>query len=499
MAYEHKPRGAGDLILSADWNAIGGEVERVAGLLAQDEKKETVTLPIPLRVFGKGSPKSPLSVAGGAAIGAGYADKHAAPTNGLIVEGSAGIGTPSPQGKLQVIHQEQDANGNALVLGPDSGSNLRLGYHADHSWIQSHGGKPLKINPLGSDVSLGPHVVVKGDGTVGIGTGEPRSALDTGQGVMSGAPNDYTKAQFTMSGGGVVTWGGPGGRLKWTKRFIAISMERGLSFAEGYVDLLQPTSDIPAENVYDGKPRAADADGVVLQGWDALYAVHTPGGTRNSVVYRIERYTRAFNAPSNWILVAVVNHDDSTVKLGTGAILAKGGDLPRLDVAEAFGATVRAADFYLGHSGRRGTPGRALVDLKDMLCINYGSDWSKGVRVHSELEVTGTSSLTQEAWQTVKFQDGWTNYGERYNPAAYFKDSMGIVHLRGLVKNGGLGYDKTIFTLPVGYRPEHRQLFVNCRHDQASGRADVETDGRVIPISGSSTWFSLDGLTFRAK
>jgi hypothetical protein len=38
-------------------------------------------------------------------------------------------------------------------------------------------------------------MVIK-DGNVGIGTLEPRSALDTGIGVMSGAANDYQKAQY---------------------------------------------------------------------------------------------------------------------------------------------------------------------------------------------------------------------------------------------------------------------------------------------------------------
>ncbi len=55
---------------------------------------------------------------------------------------------------------------------------------------------------------------IDSNGRVGIGTNQPRSALDTGTGVMSGAANDYQKAQFTMSGGGKVTWSAPGNRLK---------------------------------------------------------------------------------------------------------------------------------------------------------------------------------------------------------------------------------------------------------------------------------------------
>ncbi len=47
-----------------------------------------------------------------------------------------------------------DANGEQLTIGNIKESNLRLGRHGDYSWIQSHGGKPLKINPLGNDVCL---------------------------------------------------------------------------------------------------------------------------------------------------------------------------------------------------------------------------------------------------------------------------------------------------------------------------------------------------------
>jgi hypothetical protein len=56
--------------------------------------------------------------------------------------------------------------------------------------------------------------------------------------------------------------------------------------------------------------------------------------------------------------------------------LAYGGQLNKLDVADNFTATVRAADFLLGFSGRRGSPGRALVDLTDTLYLNFASDWA---------------------------------------------------------------------------------------------------------------------------
>jgi len=77
---------------------------------------------------------------------------------------NVGIGTDDPQAKLQIIYKNQDANGKTLVLGPTSSSNLRLGYHSNYSWIQSHGSKPLAINPIGNNV--------------GIGTTNPQAKLD---------------------------------------------------------------------------------------------------------------------------------------------------------------------------------------------------------------------------------------------------------------------------------------------------------------------------------
>jgi len=72
----------------------------------------------------------------------------------ITSSGNVGIGTSSPVGKVQIINAPQDANGNTLILGPTTASNLRLGYHDNYSWIQSHGSKPLWINPIGNEVFI---------------------------------------------------------------------------------------------------------------------------------------------------------------------------------------------------------------------------------------------------------------------------------------------------------------------------------------------------------
>ena len=114
----------------------------------------------------------------------------------------------------------------------------------------------------------------------------------------------------------------------------------------------------------------------------------------------------------------------------------------------------------------------------------------------SQLSFNFNNFNSEEAWIVPAFMNSWTNYDTTYNPAGYFKDSLGIVHLRGLVKNGT--NNTTIFTLPVGYRPSNRELQAVQTNLNTIGRVDILADGQVTVVSGSNGWVSLDGITFRA-
>lgn len=71
----------------------------------------------------------------------------------------------------------------------------------------------------------------------------------------------------------------------------------------------------------------------------------------------------------------------SSGNVGIAGDLTYDGKLGKLDTIEQPNATVRASDFLLGHSTRRGTPGRAVVDFVDagkkVLVINFGNDWAE--------------------------------------------------------------------------------------------------------------------------
>ena len=123
----------------------------------------------------------------------------------------------------------------------------------------------------------------------------------------------------------------------------------------------------------------------------------------------------------------------------------------------------------------------------------------------------GQAVFPQEDWKAPeRKRNGWVNYSRAYNPVGFFKDSLGIVHLRGVIKNGAFARENgdtnkpykeergIIFELPVFYRPEYRQLFIAMTYRDTFGRVDVTTQGRVIAVVGDSHWISLDGITFRA-
>ena len=104
---------------------------------------------------------------------------------------------------------------------------------------------------------------------------------------------------------------------------------------------------------------------------------------------------------------------------------------------------------------------------------------------------------TAPEWiEVTSFANTWVNFNAANNSAAYCKDAMGFVHIRGMVKDGTDW--STIFTLPVGYRPAKQEIFVTISND-AVGRIDINTDGGVGSyVINDPTWVSLDGITFYA-
>jgi len=104
--------------------------------------------------------------------------------------------------------------------------------------------------------------------------------------------------------------------------------------------------------------------------------------------------------------------------------------------------------------------------------------------------------IAQEDWIAPNLLNNWVNHGGGFSPAGYMKDSLGFVHLRGLIRLGTIG--QIAFTLPAGYRPAYSLVFV-VTSNSAFGDVRVVTDGGVNPTVGSNVWFSLEGIIFKAE
>lgn len=114
----------------------------------------------------------------------------------------------------------------------------------------------------------------------------------------------------------------------------------------------------------------------------------------------------------------------------------------------------------------------------------------------SNIEVK--ANKIQETWNTPILLNGWSNLPSSFAKVQYFKDSFGIVHLKGFVKSGT---DNTIFVFPEGYRPSENFYYSTIADNTTATFLNVTADGIVSKPSALSvsSWLSLSGLTFLAE
>jgi len=188
----------------------------------------------------------------------------------------------------------------------------------------------------------------------------------------------------------------------------------------------------------------------------------------------------------------------ATVELGgglTGAILPNANDgtngVPRTgaETSPAYYSTI----YCVKTTEDSATSNTIWATSGNDVLLNNNS---MNVNITSNLSVVGkNSTLAQQDWIAPTFQNSWVNYGDIYGVAGYMKDSMGFVHLRGLVKSGTV--QQCIFTLPAGYRPQYAEIHAVISNNTI-GRVDISTVGCVFVNTGSNIYTSLDGITFKA-
>jgi hypothetical protein len=92
------------------------------------------------------------------------------------------------------------------------------------------------------------------------------------------------------------------------------------------------------------------------------------------------------------------------------------------------------------------------------------------------------------------FENGCQNFHPRpIAEVGFYKDPMGVVHLRGLIENCTL--EESMFILPPGFRPVHGEFFGVATGNHAGGLIEVAADGEIEAFGGTSA--SLSSVEFR--
>lgn len=105
-----------------------------------------------------------------------------------------------------------------------------------------------------------------------------------------------------------------------------------------------------------------------------------------------------------------------------------------------------------------------------------------------------------EAVKIASLLNSFAAAGDPYDPPGYYKDTTKRVCLSGALTGGTLGLSS--FQLQVGYRPLKTRIVSGTSHNGTTDvlcRIQINPDGNVIPLSGSTTFISLDGISFRSE
>jgi len=109
-----------------------------------------------------------------------------------------------------------------------------------------------------------------------------------------------------------------------------------------------------------------------------------------------------------------------------------------------------------------------------------------------------------EDWIAPALLNSWVNYNTAtHQPAGYYRDPLGIVRMRGAMKNGTITSGTVLFTLPAGYRPSKYIYGYGYSYDGAASSWAwfyIGSNGNVV-IGGaaSNVLVAIDGICFRAE
>jgi hypothetical protein len=101
------------------------------------------------------------------------------------------------------------------------------------------------------------------------------------------------------------------------------------------------------------------------------------------------------------------------------------------------------------------------------------------------------------AWVNYTTQNGWGAYDNNYSFPGAKVDKYGVVHVRGLLKNGTVTAGTQVMGLSTTQRPSMRMIYP--AGSTITGRVDVLTDGTIVIMAGTNVFLSLEQVMFRTE
>lgn len=329
--------------------------------------------------------------------------------------------------------------GDRVWVAEDEGGGLVL---VSHEGASVGGGEPGPMGPEGPEGPPGPTGPTGAASTVPGPTGPPGPAGPTGPAsTVPGPTGPEGPAGPTGPAGGTGPAGAPG--EKW---FTQAGAPAGATGVVGDWSLDSTTGDF-----YEKTGASA---------WTLRGNLKGPTGSTGSA--------GAAGAP--------------------GSVWRSGAGAPA-------GALGVVGDWYLNNANGDvyEKTGASAWTLRDNLTGPAGSTGAQGPAGDAP------TLYTLDTWHVVgavgepAFQNAWVNYGGSYFGAAFKKDPLGKVQLRGMVKSGTIG--AAIFTLPAGYRPVKDSYPVV--NSVAPGGLVIFPTGVVAAFAPASNgWVNLDGVEF---
>ena len=137
---------------------------------------------------------------------------------------------------------------------------------------------------------------------------------------------------------------------------------------------------------------------------------------------------------------------------------------------------------------------------------SLNANWFNVINVYDldvKNKITVANGIVNENRINANLVNGWVHYSGVtgiYTPVSYWKDKNGVVHLQGLMKGGTTGNGTWIFVLPVGYRPNQSEIFIQHTGTNSYCRIDIDAGGIVKCMGGqTSEWISFAGIHFKGE